>query len=166
VAQSGRALGSGPRGRRFESSRPDHFNLQRGQLSLAFLLYPHFRSVCARSRFHPRAAWLQILSAARFPRKYLRRDSQAEGAAQIVMLTLCSSESDGIAGRRRIAGFLCKCRGSRLRVLRFPSEQSALQSRDQTSDEQHSGRQNGHAREYSGRIKNTLGLSNEVANTP
>jgi len=89
---------------------------------------------------------------------------KAEGAAQIVMLTLCSSRWDRSGG----AGSpdLCKCRGSRLRVLRFPSEQSALQSRDQTSDEQHSGRQNGHAREYSGRIKNTLGLSNEVANTP
>ena len=29
VAQPGRALGSGPRGRRFESSRPDHFSLSR-----------------------------------------------------------------------------------------------------------------------------------------
>ena len=33
-------------------------------------------SLCA-PRFHPRATLLQILSAARFPRKYLRRDSQS-----------------------------------------------------------------------------------------
>ena len=60
---------------------------------------------------------------------------------------------------------LRKRSGPGFRVLRLPSEQSPLQSRDHTSDEQHSARQNGHAREDPGGIKHTLGLGNEVADT-
>src|SRR3989442_15965307 len=35
VAQPGRALGSGPRGRRFKSSRPDHFSTKTLEILIA-----------------------------------------------------------------------------------------------------------------------------------
>jgi hypothetical protein len=38
-----RQVGSGPRGRRFKSSRPDQIHMQRGPRNRAFLLYGWFR---------------------------------------------------------------------------------------------------------------------------
>ena len=43
VAQPGRALGSGPRGRRFKSFRPDQSHPQNGPQKRAILLYGWFR---------------------------------------------------------------------------------------------------------------------------
>lgn len=45
VAQSGRALGLGPRSRRFESCFPDHLFLQRTPAGFAFLILRLFRPI-------------------------------------------------------------------------------------------------------------------------
>ena len=59
VAQPGRALGSGPRGRRFKSSRPDHF------ISITYGCQ-HWPPLLLCGQFVPTSFWTIASSALRF----------------------------------------------------------------------------------------------------
>ena len=99
MAQPGRALGSGPRGRRFESSRPDHLVDETPAATQAFLFCTGSRVIAARlearierpalgTNAHPAAAacavqdraatdisirWLSFMSASHRPTDLHRR---------------------------------------------------------------------------------------------